>query len=164
MQWFKWYIVNIIRFSLTTGEEPTENDEPKFMYYVNDGVYGSFNCLLFDHAEVQPMPLYPPKEDEPLFECSIWGPTCDGLDCISQLTLMPEMEAGSWMVVPDMGAYTVAASSTFNGMPRPGIVYVSKEIYRLVQDHQSFDLFIVKMLINSAFIFVSNWPSVHSLS
>lgn len=27
---------------------------PSFMYYVNDGVYGSFNCLLYDHAEVQP--------------------------------------------------------------------------------------------------------------
>ena len=24
------------------------------MYYVNDGVYGSFNCLLYDHAEVKP--------------------------------------------------------------------------------------------------------------
>ena len=24
------------------------------MYYVNDGVYGSFNCLLYDHAEVYP--------------------------------------------------------------------------------------------------------------
>ena len=24
------------------------------MYYVNDGVYGSFNCLLYDHAEVEP--------------------------------------------------------------------------------------------------------------
>ena len=23
------------------------------MYYVNDGVYGSFNCLLYDHAEVE---------------------------------------------------------------------------------------------------------------
>ena len=24
------------------------------MYYVNDGVYGSFNCLMFDHAIVHP--------------------------------------------------------------------------------------------------------------
>lgn len=29
------------------------NDEPTFMYYVNDGVYGSFNCLLFDHAVLE---------------------------------------------------------------------------------------------------------------
>ncbi len=27
------------------------------MYYVNDGVYGSFNCLLFDHAQAFPKVL-----------------------------------------------------------------------------------------------------------
>lgn len=24
------------------------------MYYINDGVYGSFNCVLYDHQEVNP--------------------------------------------------------------------------------------------------------------
>ena len=33
-------------------DHPTASDEPSIMYYVNDGVYGSFNCLLFDHATV----------------------------------------------------------------------------------------------------------------
>lgn len=27
------------------------------MYYINDGVYGSFNCLLYDHQHVIPIPL-----------------------------------------------------------------------------------------------------------
>lgn len=27
------------------------------MYYINDGIYGSFNSLLYDHAEVKPIPL-----------------------------------------------------------------------------------------------------------
>lgn len=27
------------------------------MYYINDGVYGSFNCILYDHAIVNPIPL-----------------------------------------------------------------------------------------------------------
>ena len=112
------------------GQEVTQNDEPVFMYYVNDGVYGSFNCLLFDHAELTAYPLYPAKDDEPLFECSIWGPTCDGLDCINQKTHLPEFDTGNWIIFPDMGAYTVSASSTFNGMPKPRIFYMSNEIYR----------------------------------
>ncbi len=29
----------------------------KFMYYVNDGVYGSFNCILFDHVTPTPAVL-----------------------------------------------------------------------------------------------------------
>jgi len=37
----------------TEDDIATFNDEPAFMYYVNDGVYGSFNCLLYDHAEVE---------------------------------------------------------------------------------------------------------------
>jgi len=27
------------------------------MYYINDGVYGSFNSLLYDHSKVTPIPL-----------------------------------------------------------------------------------------------------------
>jgi len=27
--------------------------ETSYMYYVNDGVYGSFNCILFDHMPVK---------------------------------------------------------------------------------------------------------------
>ena len=27
------------------------------MYYVNDGVYGSFNCILFDHVHPKPESL-----------------------------------------------------------------------------------------------------------
>ena len=34
--------------------ELTPDDQPAYMYYVNDGVYGSFNCLMYDHAEVEP--------------------------------------------------------------------------------------------------------------
>ena len=30
-----------------------ESGEEKFMYYMNDGVYGSFNCILYDHAQVE---------------------------------------------------------------------------------------------------------------
>ena len=39
--------------------ECTADDEPQFMYYVNDGVYGSFNCLMFDHATVETCLLDP---------------------------------------------------------------------------------------------------------
>ena len=32
------------------------------MYYVNDGVYGSFNCILYDHAHVKPLLQKVPSE------------------------------------------------------------------------------------------------------
>ncbi len=30
----------------------------EFMYYINDGVYGSFNCLIYDHAVAEPHYIY----------------------------------------------------------------------------------------------------------
>jgi len=103
--------------------------EPKFMYYVNDGVYGSFNCLLFDHAEVEACLVDPEEyEGEMRFSSSVWGPTCDGLDCILKDCQLPELESGDWLVFRDMGAYTMCAASNFNGMPKP-------RCYHLMQEH-----------------------------
>ncbi|XP_005095259.1 ornithine decarboxylase [Aplysia californica] len=99
----------------------TRNDEPSHMYYVNDGVYGSFNSLMYDHAQVEASVLEDP--DAPQFSSSVWGPTCDGLDCILEDCHLPEMEVGQWMYFRDMGAYTMCAGSTFNGMPRPACFY-----------------------------------------
>ena len=35
-------------------EVNSEGGARSFMYYINDGVYGSFNCVLYDHAVVTP--------------------------------------------------------------------------------------------------------------
>lgn len=99
-------------------EHSSSSDEPSVMYYVNDGVYGSFNCLLYDHATVN-VSILKENEDEIQYESSVWGPTCDGLDCIFESRPLPELGVGDWMYFKDMGAYTMASSSTFNGMPAP---------------------------------------------
>jgi len=111
-----------------------DGDKPSYMYYVSDGVYGSFNCILFDHAKVFPKVL---RKGEsfyltnpctlPTYECSLWGPTCDSMDCISRKESLPELEVGDWLYFENMGAYTVAASSTFNGIPRPSLFYTNTE-------------------------------------
>jgi len=101
------------------------------MYYINDGVYGSINCVLYDHAVVTPRPLKMGGDvlgvngNGKLYESSIWGPTCDGLDQVSANVLLPEMNVGEFIYFNDMGAYTIAAAGTFNGFPIPGIQYVA---------------------------------------
>ena len=35
----------------------TGAENKSIMYYTNDGVYGSFNCIMFDHAVAEPLPL-----------------------------------------------------------------------------------------------------------
>eukprot|EP00624_Nannochloropsis_granulata_P006565 evm.model.NODE_49373_length_27502_cov_28.034180.4 len=112
------------------------SEEKSFMYYVNDGVYGSFNCLLFDHAQAFPKVLAAKsravrhKESVWLgdwYECSVWGPTCDSMDCISKKTLLPELAIGDWLYFEEMGAYTLAAASRFNGFELSTVFYTNTE-------------------------------------
>lgn len=112
----------------------------KFMYYVNDGVYGSFNCVLFDHAIVKPEVLTQhgrflsrqpwALRDHDTHACSLWGPTCDSMDCIMKELTLPELDVGDWLSFRNMGAYTMAAASTFNGFPRSKVVYINQEAWR----------------------------------
>lgn len=135
--------VNIIAKKTVWKEQPGSDDEDEsneqtFMYYVNDGVYGSFNCILYDHAHVKALLQKRPKPDEKYYSSSIWGPTCDGLDRIVERCNLPEMHVGDWMLFENMGAYTVAAASTFNGFQRPNIYYVmSRPMWQLMKQIQS---------------------------
>jgi ornithine decarboxylase len=103
-------------------ELTNEDDTTSYFYYINDGVYGSFNCMLYDHAEVTPLLL--DARPGPNYLCNIWGPTCDGLDRIATNIELPLMDVGDWLVFEDMGAYTLAAAGTFNGFPVPKVFSV----------------------------------------
>eukprot|EP00656_Telonema_subtile_P047143 TRINITY_DN5399_c0_g1_i1.p1 TRINITY_DN5399_c0_g1~~TRINITY_DN5399_c0_g1_i1.p1 ORF type:complete len:458 (+),score=96.92 TRINITY_DN5399_c0_g1_i1:224-1597(+) len=104
-----------------------END-PDVLYYLGDGVYGSFNCVLFDHY-TPPLPTVIPVKAGVQSECvllqsRVFGPTCDGLDTIYEQAALPMLNVGDILVFRHMGAYTVAAASNFNGISKPKIVYV----------------------------------------
>ncbi|CAF0778663.1 unnamed protein product [Rotaria sordida] len=94
----------------------SETGNMKYMYYINDGVYGSFNCVLYDHYVPEPS-LLPKNESNKKYTSSIWGPTCDGLDCIHQSIQMPKLNIGDWILWKNMGAYTISAAVRFNGLP-----------------------------------------------
>lgn len=127
--------VNVIARRAVSDDNGVASDEvdgtvsdPMYMYYVNDGVYGSFNCILYDHMSVEASLVDPDKmADEPTFKCSIWGPTCDGLDRIVEECYLPCLETSDWLLFKNMGAYTMCAASCFNGMPKPKCYYVIQE-------------------------------------
>ncbi|KAI9366199.1 ornithine decarboxylase [Pilaira anomala] len=113
-------------------EEKEAESVEQYMYYVNDGMYGSFNCIIFDHQIVEPKVLM--KDDQfmfgqdvaqPEFECSVWGPTCDSIDCLNKSTQLPKLEPGDWLYYENMGAYTICAASQFNGFKKSEVVYTN---------------------------------------
>jgi ornithine decarboxylase len=83
-------------------------------YYMNDGLYQSFNCIVFDYAHPE-LHLLKPKPFAPIRSSTIFGPTCDSLDCVLRRQQFPELELEDWLFVPNFGAYTSAAGSKFNG-------------------------------------------------
>ncbi|CAH2097559.1 unnamed protein product [Euphydryas editha] len=107
--------------------------EKHTMYFINDGVYGSFNCVLYDHQQVVAEPLEPSAScAQP---CSVWGPTCDALDCVLPACRLPPRRAGDWLLFRDMGAYTIPVASAFNGFPTPRVrAVVDKRLWSVLKD------------------------------
>jgi ornithine decarboxylase len=106
-------VVNIIGKNQRINKETGEKE---FMYYINDGVYGSFNCIFFDHQKPDIYPYNESNETEK-YKSVIFGRTCDSIDKVSDEIYLPQLEIDDYCFVPNFGAYTVAASTTFNGFP-----------------------------------------------
>jgi len=117
----------------------SDDSNVAMMYYVNDGVYDSFNCMFYDHANPKPSFIYLSDRRSHVgmtYPSSIWGPTCDGLDKLNDCVLLPHLNIGDWLVWNDMGAYTVAAGSSFNGFKTKNIFYfVSETDLSLLKDY-----------------------------
>jgi len=105
------------------------------MYYVNDGVYASFNCLFYDHSIVEPIMLGNKcQNNERLVKSSIWGPTCDGLDLINKEVYIPELEIGEFLAYKDMGAYTLSGAVAFNGIPLAKCIYTASTSWNTIKE------------------------------
>ncbi|CAK0854494.1 unnamed protein product [Prorocentrum cordatum] len=105
-----------------------------FRYYLNDGVYGSFNSLIYDHARVPDPVIFrdgAPLAGEPAGApgpCTVFGPTCDGFDLVASDLPLPRLHVGDRLLFPNMGAYTSAASTRFNGFaPAKAFLYRSRQ-------------------------------------
>ena len=69
------------------------------MYYVNEGVFGSFNCVISYNLINIPTPMKHSNYDadstpSELHPAIVWGQTCDSKDKLCETTL-PELSIGS---------------------------------------------------------------------
>lgn len=111
-------------FTLVTQVVSRKEDQGIQMYYINDGVYGSFNCSLYDCPIPVPVPLDPKNAGVTLPSC-IWGPTCDSYDCVVKRCDLPLLEIGDWIYFEDMGAYSMSLTCPFNGFEAAKIFNIS---------------------------------------
>ena len=145
--------------SIIARRDATENmpdegsQEPCHMLYLNDGIYGTFLSNIWEPAS-QPQVLrasgqfYPPVSPNQDEKHILWGPTCDGVDCILKSVDLPKQLAiNDWLYFDNMGgksdpfamgagrtdlftyiliAYTTCLATAFNGFDtRRETLYVS---------------------------------------
>lgn len=92
----------------------------KQCYYINDGVYHTFSGVIFDHIQYHLKAI----KKGPTQICSVFGPTCDALDTISLSEELPDLELGDLVYSENIGAYSHASSTHFNGFPPAKVVHV----------------------------------------
>jgi ornithine decarboxylase len=82
---------------------------------ISESLYGAFNCILFDHAKPEVREVMGRTGN--VIPMTIFGSTCDGGDVIYKEYYLPsDTQEGDWIVWENMGAYTLAATTNFNGL------------------------------------------------
>jgi ornithine decarboxylase len=95
----------------------------KLCYYIDDGVYHTFSGVIFDHCQYH----FDAFKTGPTQICTVFGPTCDGLDVISMTEELPSnLERGDLLSSKNIGAYSAATSTYFNGFPPAKIIHVNR--------------------------------------
>ena len=94
----------------------------KQCYYINDGVYHTFSGIIFNHIQYHLKAM----KRGPTQVCSVFGPTCDALDTISLAEELPSLELGDLVYSENIGAYSHASSTWFNGFPPAKVLHVNR--------------------------------------
>jgi ornithine decarboxylase len=94
----------------------------KLCYYVDDGVYHTYSGVIFDHCTYHMKSFK--KGSTQL--CAVFGPTCDALDTISLAEQLPDLQLGEYLFSENIGAYSAASSTHFNGFPPATVVHVNR--------------------------------------
>jgi ornithine decarboxylase len=94
----------------------------KTCYFIDDSVYHTFSGIIFDHCQYHIKAFTEGK----LEICSVFGQTCDGLDTISHSEELPELEIDDLVYSENIGAYSNASSTWFNGFPPAKVVHINE--------------------------------------
>ncbi|MGA2241664.1 MAG: type III PLP-dependent enzyme [Verrucomicrobiota bacterium] len=97
--------------------------EGKLCYYINDGVYHTFSGVIFDHCHYHLKSF----KRGPTQICAVFGPTCDALDVVSLAEELPgDLQLGDLLYSEQIGAYSHASSTWFNGFPPATVVHINQ--------------------------------------
>lgn len=93
----------------------------KIFYHINDGVYHTFSGVVFDHW----IPNFHSFKQGKREVCAVVGPTCDSFDKITLSAQLPRnLEIGDRLYTENIGAYSTASTTRFNGFDGAKIIHI----------------------------------------
>ncbi|MGD0518025.1 MAG: type III PLP-dependent enzyme [Thermoguttaceae bacterium] len=95
----------------------------KRCYYIDDGVYHTFSGVIFDHCQYGIKAF---KNGSKQIS-AVFGPTCDALDTISLAEELPDLKLGDLVYSENIGAYSHASSTYFNGFPPAKVLHINMD-------------------------------------
>jgi len=121
--------------------------------FLDDGVYGCYSGVIYDHAKFNFIPLDKKFIDisykNRLVPYTLAGPTCDSIDIIDENVMLPEnIEIGDYIMSTDIGAYSIMSATTFNGFKPAKVLYLNNND-KLENEHIGIDFDIYSLNINS---------------
>jgi ornithine decarboxylase len=94
----------------------------KTFYHINDGVYHTFSGVVYDHW----IPNFHAFKAGKTEVCAVVGPTCDSFDKISLSEQLPgNLEIGDYLYTLNIGAYSIASTTKFNGFEGAKILHIN---------------------------------------
>jgi diaminopimelate decarboxylase len=78
-------------------------------------------------------------EEEAAGDFRIAGKHCESGDVLIERIALPQPRRGDLLAVPATGAYTLAMSSNYNGVPRPAAILVADGRARLIRRRETVD-------------------------
>jgi ornithine decarboxylase len=92
----------------------------KVFFHINDGVYHTFSGVVYDHW----IPNFRALKEGDQEICAVVGPTCDSFDKITLSADLPaNLEVGDYLLTENIGAYSTASSTKFNGFDGAKIIH-----------------------------------------
>ncbi|XP_077975758.1 ornithine decarboxylase-like [Styela clava] len=115
-------------FTLATnviGRREIKNPESTYDYYVNDGKFGSFFSLFTLNRDMRYFFISESMKQKSTFKSRVWGPVLTSDDEVMDKVFLPKLDIGDWIFWRNMGAYSFAFNSSFNG-------YKTKTFYDVI--------------------------------
>jgi len=94
----------------------------KVCYYVDDSLYHTYSGILFDHCQYRVKSF----KSGPTEMSTVFGQTCDGMDVIAQSEELPNLAIDDLLYSENIGAYSNASATYFNGFAPAKVVHVNE--------------------------------------